>query len=144
MTIKIQLEMSLNDQETLEFLDSIEKIKDKLDLLPERFYHHFFRQDSSIRELFRDTDKRKQQKMFQTALNSIISSFESPEFLYTHLIGLASRHSNYGVKYEHLQYFKEAFLVSLADILADEFTEELYCIWRKVMDFVLKIFYKIM
>ncbi|MHA1984213.1 MAG: globin domain-containing protein [Candidatus Hodarchaeales archaeon] len=144
MTLKIQSEISLNDQEALEFLESIEQINNKLDLLSERFYHHFFRQDSSIRELFENIDKLNQQKMFQDSLDSIIRSFKSPDFLYTHLIGLATRHSNYGVKYEHLRYFREAFLASLADILTNGFTKEIYLIWNKVIDFILNVFYKMM
>lgn len=134
----------LNEQEKSLLTDSLENIKGNLDIFVERFYYHFFQQDSSIRELFKNTDMSNQYKMFHTSLATIISSFEFPEFLYTHINGLAGRHLLYGLKIDHLHHFKVGFLEALHDLLRESFTPELSFTWEKIIDYVLSNFYEMM
>lgn len=97
------------------------------------FYDRLFALDPSLRPLFPDDVQRQGEKFVET-LGLMIRAVEQDQTgdFYTDLQELGRRHREYGVQPEHYETLREAFLWSLAQILGEDFDDEVALAWCKV------------
>lgn len=128
------------DKEVEILTQSLKILEEKAEDLPKRFYYHFLETPTNeeIITLFEKTDMVKQTMMFHQSLLVVISSIKDPHLVDQVLRDLVVRHKNYGVKYEHVQYFSSAFYKTIEEIFTND--ETLKILWIKLINFVLSKF----
>ncbi len=93
-----------------------------------RFYANLFEVHPELRPLFRD-DMAAQTKMFMYILSSAVRGLNRMQELVGGLRALGERHLDYGVKRADYDKVASAFIRTLKEFLAGEFTVELHHAW---------------
>ncbi len=99
-------------------------------------YDHLFEIEPNIKPLFANTDMQAQGQALLGFLNTMVTSLAAIKDVQPDVKALKERHLEYGVKSEHYLTFGEALLISLAEVLGDEFTAEMESAWMKVYTLV--------
>jgi len=99
----------------------------------ESFYSHLFSIQPALRLLFPD-DFDKQKEKLTGMLESAIEKLDEPEKLVPFLEESGRRHALYGVRAEHYETARAAFLESLRETSAGEFTAETEAAWTKLYE----------
>jgi hemoglobin-like flavoprotein len=97
------------------------------------FYDRLFALDPSLRPLFPD-DLQEQGQKFVDTLGAVIRALDHAESVADDLDELGQRHVEYGVHREHYDVLREALLWSLAQILEDEYDDEVAAAWCAAYD----------
>jgi hemoglobin-like flavoprotein len=97
-----------------------------------RFYANLFETHPELRPLFRD-NLAGQTKMFMYILSSAVRGLNRMQEIVGGLRALGKRHSVYGVKRADYDRVASAFIQTLKEFLADEFTVELQHAWVTVL-----------
>jgi ferredoxin/hemoglobin-like flavoprotein len=100
-----------------------------------RFYANLFEAHPEFRPLFRD-DLAAQTKMFMYILSSAVRGLDRMQELAGGLRALGKRHSDYGVKRADYDGVSSAFIRTLKEFLADDFTVELNHAWVTVLGMI--------
>lgn len=95
-------------------------------------YHYLFEIEPELKTLFKNTDMHTQGQVLLKFLNTMIVSLSSMEELQPDIQALKERHLQYGVSTEHYLIFGEALLLTLSEILREDFTAEMESAWMKV------------
>lgn len=99
-------------------------------------YNHLFEIEPDIKDLFAATDMHSQGQAVLGFLNTMVTSLAAISDIQPDVKALKQRHSDYGVRPEHYLSFGEALLISLANVLGDDFTAEMESAWMKVYTLV--------
>lgn len=99
-----------------------------LDSAGETFYHNLFAMAPELRPMFHTPVVEQGRKLMQI-LGMAVASLHVFENLQPALSAMGQRHLNYGVKDEHYDIVGECLLMTLAQLLGDEFTEEANRAW---------------
>lgn len=97
------------------------------------FYDRLFALDPSLRPLFPD-DLQEQGQKFVDTLGAVIRALDSAQSVADDLDDLGQRHVEYGVQREHYEVLREALLWSLAQILDEEYDDEVAAAWCAAYD----------
>lgn len=97
------------------------------------FYDRLFALDPSLRPLFPD-DLQEQGQKFVDTLGGVIRALDSAQTVADDLDELGQRHVEYGVQREHYEVLREALLWSLAQILDDEYDDDVAAAWCAAYD----------
>jgi adenylate cyclase len=100
-----------------------------------RFYANLIEAHPELRPLFRD-DLAAQTKMFMYILSSAVRGLNRMQEQVGGLRALGKRHSDYGVKRADYDKVSSAFIRTLKEFLADEFTVELNHGWVTVLGMI--------
>lgn len=96
------------------------------------FYRRLFERYPHLQSYFNGTDTAGLERMFVTALRSMMMAASSPPEFERAAVQLAERHVPYAVKPDHFQLFVEVLLETLADYGGDAWTPEVEAAWRAV------------
>jgi hemoglobin-like flavoprotein len=99
------------------------------------FYDHLFTIAPELRVLFKG-DMNAQAHKFIEMLAIVVGLLSNPTALSQTLTQLSHRHRGYSVHDKHFDYVGDALLLTLADILGEEFTPELKTTWRDLYNMV--------
>jgi hemoglobin-like flavoprotein len=130
--------LGLTDGEKEEILSSIYFLRDNLEILIKKFYS--FLLHTRVGDLFKTTNMEKQYQMFHASIGVIIAHIEHPLLLQGHLDTLISKHVNYGVLSEHIDYFSESFLQALKGIFDEKKDKRIIELWYKLIMSVMNYF----
>jgi hemoglobin-like flavoprotein len=97
------------------------------------FYDRLFALDPSLRPMFPD-DLQNQGQKFVDTLGGVIRALDSTQTVAEDLDDLGQRHVEYGVQREHYAVLREALLWSLAQILDDEYDDDVAAAWCAAYD----------
>ena len=100
-----------------------------------RFYANLFEAHPEFRPLFRD-DMAAQTKMFMYILSSAVRGLNRMQELVGGLRALGKRHADYGVKRADYDEVSSAFIRTLKEFLAEEFTAELQHAWVTILGMI--------
>ena len=131
MEIILQSALKLSESERETLIDTYRNIKKHLDFFVVRFYHYFFQTDAKF--FFKNTKMEDQFRMFSESLDLLISQVLYPNELFTNLKKLAIIHSRFGIKEEHISYFKDSFLLALKEIFNERENEEILDLWSVLL-----------
>lgn len=115
--------------------NSIPEIREQLEPASLDFYNNLFSIAPETRPLFRD-DLAGQGMKFMSTLMTLADLLDEPELFQTELDDLARSHATVGVKAEYYAPMGSALLVTLGELLREDFTEELQGAWRSAYDYV--------
>jgi hemoglobin-like flavoprotein len=88
-----------------------------------------------LRPLFRD-DMAAQTKMFMYILSSAVRGLNRMQEMVGGLRALGKRHADYGVKRDDYDEVSSAFIRTLKEFLAGEFTAELQHAWVTILGMI--------
>jgi hemoglobin-like flavoprotein len=128
----------LSQLEKQVFFDSLPIINKNMDFFVIRFYNYFLR--SNAGHLFKNTQIENQYKMFNTALNVIISHISDSTLLEDYLALLVDEHAHYGVISDHIDNFVESFINALSEIFNNDSEKSIILIWYKVISEIMHYF----
>lgn len=129
---------SLSTKEKKIILLSLPEINKHIEFFTLRFYHYLLHTKAEV--LFRNTNFESQYKMFNTALNVIITHIADPTQLEDYLLRLIQIHANFGVNSDHIDDFIVSFMKALQEIFNEEKDEIVIEIWFKVISDVMLYF----
>lgn len=101
------------------------------------FYDRLFALDPSLRRMFPD-DLQQQGQKFVDTLGAVIRSLDRAEDVKADLEALGRRHADYGVHRQHYATMREALLWAMAQILGEEFDDEVAAAWHAAFDVAAK------
>ena len=99
------------------------------DLLAQKFYGHFFRQEPDLQSLFLG-NLTAQGRMLTAALKLSVDNLRTPERLLPYLEELGKRHAHYGVQPRHLTIMGRSLLDAIGE-LDDEWSDSTARAWSK-------------
>ncbi len=114
---------------------SFARVAQRADEFGVRFYANLFEAHPELRPLFRD-NLAGQTKMFMYILSSAVRGLNRLPELAGGLSALGKRHSDYGVKRADYDRVASAFIRTLKEFLAEEFTVELQHAWVTVLGMI--------
>jgi hemoglobin-like flavoprotein len=94
-----------------------------------RFYDVFFARYPEVRVLFGRNTRQKQEEMLTKALVAVVDHLEDPSWLGGTLKALGRKHVAYNVTEEMYGWVGECLLITLSDVLADEWTARVAKAW---------------
>jgi len=131
----------------------VEKVKSTAQLLEEsfavlvpqggefaiRFYERLFSENPELALLFDGISIKGQQKKLLASLVLLVQNLHKPEVLKDYLMGLGSRHVQYGVTVEHYQLFLDNLLAVLEEFIGGLWTDEVEKAWVNTLETVTTI-----
>ncbi|MBX2815007.1 MAG: 2Fe-2S iron-sulfur cluster binding domain-containing protein [Saprospiraceae bacterium] len=99
------------------------------------FYQHVFSLAPEVRALFPE-NMAAQGTMLTHMLRGIVNSMSRPQHLQLGLKNLGTQHASYGVQSAHYPVVKQAFLLTIEEILDGEEDERMKRAWSSVLDMV--------
>lgn len=96
-----------------------------------RFYQILFTRYPQARALFGRNSEQAQQKMLQDSLVAVVENLEDASWLRATLHALGAKHVSYGVTAPMFDWVGDALIATLAEIMADEWTEEIAAAWQQ-------------
>lgn len=109
---------------------SFKKILNRKTAAGEVFYDHLFALDPNLRALFKQ-DMREQRQALFAMLEMIVDGLSHFDDIVPTLEALAARHMDYCVRPEHYDTFGKALLLTLEEMLGEDFTEETRAAWTE-------------
>jgi len=103
---------------------------DRQPAITPRFYEILFSRYPQVKPLFGGNSARAQQEMLQQALAAVIDHLDDASWLAATLAALGAKHVGYGVTLEMYDWVGVALLATLAEILQEEWTEEVARQWQ--------------
>lgn len=97
------------------------------------FYENMFTVEPELRRLFRP-DLQSQGMRFMSTLATIADLLDAPAELGSEIAGLAAAHAGLGVRAAHFAPMGIALMVTLAEVLGEEYTPELQSAWHAAYD----------
>ena len=94
-----------------------------------RFYDVFFARYPEVRVLFGRNSRQKQEEMLTKALVAVIDHLEDPSWLGGTLKALGAKHVGYNVTEEMYGWVGECLLITLSDVLGEEWTPRVAKAW---------------
>jgi len=94
-----------------------------------RFYEILFTRYPQVKPLFGGNSARAQEEMLQQALVGVIDHLDDASWLASTLAGLGAKHVGYGVTREMFDWVGAALLATLAEILAEDWNDEVAENW---------------
>jgi hemoglobin-like flavoprotein len=94
-----------------------------------RFYVNLFQLYPETRAMFSPSRQKEQEKMLTEALVAVLDHLEDAPWLASTLRGLGAKHVNYGVRDEMYDWVGHALLVTLQDVAADAWNDDLQDAW---------------
>jgi hemoglobin-like flavoprotein len=94
-----------------------------------RFYDVFFARHPEVRALFGRNSRQKQEEMLTKALIAVVDHLEDPTWLGGTLEALGAKHVGYKVTEEMYGWVGECLLITLSDVLAEEWTARVAKAW---------------
>ena len=98
-----------------------------------RFYERLFARYPQVRPLFAKNDPERQQKMLQESIVAVVDHLEEPEWLAETLGNMGMQHVDYGVTAEMYPWVAECLLDTLADIAADQWSDDYRAAWEEAL-----------
>jgi hemoglobin-like flavoprotein len=92
------------------------------------FYKRLFALDSSLRQMF-PVDLTEQKKKLMSVLQLAVKSLEKFEALVPALENFGRKHATYGVRDQHYKTVGAALILTLKQMLGEEFTPEIKTAW---------------
>lgn len=112
-----------------------------VDATAAHFYGHLFEQDPAAADLFRN-DMHAQGRKLMTTLKTIVTALDNLPALTSLLSEMARQHVGYGVSREHFRLAEESLLYAVAQMLADDYSEEIaeswQCAYRMIEDVIVE------
>ena len=109
--------------------DSFALIVERAPDVSSRFYDVFFARYPEVRVLFGRNTRQKQEEMLTKALIAVVDHLEDPSWLGGTLKALGAKHVGYNVTEEMYGWVGECLLITLADVLQDEWTARVAKAW---------------
>ncbi len=137
-----QAERARINKHRLMVRDHISQFSNQTDKLSSIFYTHLFRIDPDLTAIFNGGVS-----MLNRKFNSLLSTFKNLKDLEKMTVALesmAERHVPYHAEPAHFPVFKEALILSLEELLSDNFTPELRSAWEKAFDEVSDIMVRVL
>lgn len=103
--------------------------------IAERFYHHLFALDPTVRHMF-PADLHEQRGKLMTMLAFVVRGLSEPEGLVEPIHRLGERHMHYRVHPQHYAVVGEALLRALAEHFGSAFTVEVQEAWVAAYTFL--------
>jgi len=120
-------------QKSLQLLDN-----EKSERLISLSYALFFEACPDAQSLWEKDDPVSRLKMFNGVILSLIDKLSRPQIYQTNLRQDIKDHQNYGVKGEMYVLFFKALRDALAQVLADDFNDEMQRAWGEQLEQMLK------
>lgn len=120
--------MSITPKHVTLVQQSMEKVIPISDKVATIFYDTLFNIDPSLKALFKN-DMEQQKRKLIVSLDMIIKGLDQMDMILPAIEKLAIKHVSYGVKPEHYTLVGNALLITLHDVLGDDFTPELRSAW---------------
>jgi adenylate cyclase len=114
---------------------SFARIAERAEEFAPRYYANLFEVHPELRPLFRD-DMAAQTKMFMYILSSAVRGLNRMHEMVGGLRALGKRHADYGVKRDDYDEVSSAFIRTLKEFLAGEFTAELQHAWVTILGMI--------
>lgn len=96
------------------------------------FYEHFFDMLPEAKSFLDGIDIKVQENALIQFLNTMILSLSSVEDVKPDIQAMKAQHQRHGVQDEHYLPIGDALLITLEEILGEEFTPEMEEAWMKV------------
>lgn len=97
-----------------------------------RFYRHFIESSPEIRDLFQQTDMKKQFEMMSKSLMTMIAASEANWLNDQELTTLAQKHKNLKIKPEHYELWENSLLESIKEC-DPEYSEVVRNAWKFII-----------
>ena len=118
-----------NDDKNV-FFSSLPFLSKNMEFFVLRFYYYFLQTKAG--NLFQNTNINVQYKMFNTAVNVLITHIADPTQLEHAIDGLVNNHVKYGVEPDHINYFIDSFMNALGEIFNKD-AERTLNVWYNVI-----------
>jgi hemoglobin-like flavoprotein len=109
---------------------SFKKVLSKKTAAGVLFYDHLFALDPNLRALFKQNMAEQRQALF-AMLEMIVNGLNNFDDIVPALQDLGARHVHYCVRLQHFDTFGKALLLTLEEMLGDDFTEETRAAWTE-------------
>ena len=106
------------------------------DAAAERFYHHLFALDPTLRPFFCNTHMPHQGQKLMAALAILIFNLEQLPTVPPTLRQLGARHRHHGIPAAAYATAKQALNQTIAEALGDKFTVDLQKAWAEVLNYL--------
>ncbi|MEM7062468.1 MAG: globin family protein [Cyanobacteria bacterium P01_B01_bin.77] len=103
------------------------------------FYRTLFTDYPQVKPLFAHVDMIEQPKKLFASLVVVVGNLTNPDALMPALKGLGTRHVDYGVLPSHYPMVGGALLKAMAEILKEDWTEEVLEAWTEAYTAITKI-----
>ena len=131
--------MSLTNEEKELVSQSFFKVSADVDQAAKVFYDRLFEISPDTYALFQDTDMQKQGRILMQMLDRVVESLYQRDPIEDEMKALGKRHIQYGVDVSQYQFFGEALLGMLEQILGRSFTPELQAAWKKAFQLMARL-----
>lgn len=121
--------MSLTDDEVDLMRHGLRLMTARKQLAAEIFYERLFEIDPKLRSLFSD-DIVAQTEKVMIALGAVVAQIHDLDACRSMTEELAIRHVSYGVAAEDYRSVGEAVIVTLSEVLEEDFTSDMEAAWR--------------
>ncbi len=113
--------------------DSFHRLQPDVAAASRLFYHRLFEIAPEFRAMFR-SDMDGQGMRFMSTLGVIVQHLDDPQALRPYLERLAQGHAAYGVKPEHFQPMGQALILTMQEIIGEDFPEGAATAWEAAYD----------
>lgn len=96
-----------------------------------RFYEILFERYPQAQALFGRNSAQAQQQMLQDALVAVVAHVDDGPWMQSTLHALGAKHVGYGVTAPMFDWVGEALLATLAEVLSDQWTDEVAATWTQ-------------
>ncbi|MCH2037589.1 MAG: globin domain-containing protein [Rickettsiales bacterium] len=120
--------MSITPEHVTLVQQSMEKVIPLSDTVASIFYDTLFNIDPSLKALFKH-DMEQQKRKLMVSLDMIVKGLDQIDMILPAIEKLAIKHVSYGVKPEHYTLVGNALLITLQEVLGDDFTPALRAAW---------------
>jgi hemoglobin-like flavoprotein len=111
------------------------KVAARSNALGEKLYPRFFKKAPETENLFKEGKAEQAKKLF-LVVTLIVTKLNKLDVLKEELRALAKRHISYGVKTTYFRPFGEAFIESIADILGNDWNDDVKESWEEIYTLV--------
>lgn len=113
--------------------ESLGVVVEREEAITPRFYERLFARYPQVRPLFGKNAPDAQAKMLQEAIVAVVDHLEEPEWLAETLGNMGMEHVDYGVTAEMYPWVAECLLDTLADIAAEEWSDDYRLAWEEAL-----------
>jgi hemoglobin-like flavoprotein len=111
--------------------NSFTLVAERQPALVHRFYEILFERYPEARNLFGRRSSEAQEKMLTSALIAVMDHLDDAPWFQTTLSTLGAKHHEYGVTDQMYDWVGESLLATLAEVAADDWSDELEREWTK-------------